>query len=83
MDEGSHLTSFSSPSKSSITPTTDKMKVEIKLQTYDGTPDTCTDWFFVLEKNLARMKIDGADFLCYATGHTTGTAKDASLSNKD
>ena len=53
------------------------MKIDVKLPSYDGTPDTCTDWFFSLEKNLARMKIDGADYLFYATGHTTGTAKDA------
>ena len=52
MDEGSHLTSFSLPSKASVTPTTDKMKVEIKLQTYDGTPYTCSEWFYNLEKAL-------------------------------
>ena len=66
------------PSSSSTTINLmDKMKIDVKLPSYDGTPDTCTDWFFSLEKNLARMKIDGADYLFYATGHTTGTAKDA------
>ena len=71
-----HERSITSSSSTTIN-LMDKMKIDVKLPSYDGTPDTCTDWFFSLEKNLARMKIDGADYLFYATGHTTGTAKDA------
>jgi hypothetical protein len=36
----------------------DKMKIEVKLPIYDGTPGICADWFFTLEKNLTHMKID-------------------------
>ena len=61
------------------------MKIDMKLPFYDGTPDTCIDWFFLLKKNLAWMKIDEADYLFYATAHTTGTAKDTitMLENKN
>ena len=53
------------------------MKVEIKLQTYDGTPDTCSEWFYNLEKALRRMRVSETDFLLYATANTVGIAKDA------
>jgi hypothetical protein len=55
----------------------EKVKIDIKLPTYDGTPDNCDEWFFALEKSLTRMKVDKTDYLLYATSHTTGTAKDA------
>ena len=55
----------------------DKVKVEIKLSTYDGTPDNCSDWFFNLEKSLRKMRIMEEDFLLYATTNTVGLAKEA------
>ena len=55
----------------------DKVKIDVKLPIFDGTPDTCTDWFFLLEKNLGRMSILRDDNLFYASGHTMGIGKEA------
>ena len=55
------------------------MKVEIKLNQYDGTVDECAEWFYTLEKTLTTMRVPMQDFLLYATNNTAGTAKDAIL----
>ena len=60
---------------SSVATFMDKMKIDVKLPIYDGTPDTCTDCFFSLEKNLERMRVSRSDYLFYASGHTVGMAK--------
>jgi hypothetical protein len=56
------------------TPFMERMKVEIKLDQYDGTVDECAEWFYTLEKTLITMRIPMQDFLLYATNNTAGTA---------
>ena len=54
----------------------DKMKIDIKLPIFDGTPDTCTDWFFLLENHLGRTRMSRDDYFFYASGHAMGIGKE-------
>ena len=56
---------------------TDKMKLEIKLDNYDGTKNSCENWFFLLESTLKKIKTQKQDYLLYAANNTTGIAKEA------
>jgi hypothetical protein len=66
-----------STSQPTITPMIEKMKLELKLEVYDGTKDACEDWFYELEKTLRKIKVCEHDFLLYASNNTTGLAKNA------
>ena len=61
----------------SLIPMVERMKLEVKLDTYDGMKDACEDWFFELEKMLHKIKVPETDFLLYASNNTTGIAKSA------
>jgi len=55
---------------------TERMKLEIKLESYDGTKNSCESWFFNLESTLRKIKVHKQDYLLYASNNTTGMAKE-------
>jgi hypothetical protein len=71
----------SSTIQHTMIPTIEKMKLELKLETYDGTKDACEDWFFELEKTLRKIKVHEQDFLLYASNNMTGIAKNAACNH--
>jgi hypothetical protein len=36
--------------QNTMMPMVERMKLEVKLETYDGAKDACEDWFFEMEK---------------------------------
>jgi hypothetical protein len=60
-----------------VTPMTERMKLEIKLESYDGTKNSCESWFFNLESTLRKIKVHKQDYLLYASNNTTAMAKEA------
>jgi hypothetical protein len=58
-----------------VTPMTERMKLEIKPESYDGAKNSCESWFFNLESTLRKIKVHKQDYLLYASSNTTGWRK--------